>query len=211
MSSKGPQVPSQTGSIWARKSYFAWIERSPKSAYSCGVWYFIAKEGFREYYVSFSLIMSGQRLVLRDFLWPLVSLIWSRHERSSGPACQRKSAPSLPPPPIRLQENARLSFQPECMGCARCSHQCQRSTVPEAAPVKALTGRRDGRWEVESNGGLASQSANGKSRWRIRPPQLSAEIVLSMLLSLSWISLSNADKGAGGHPVILWQEHHNNS
>lgn len=91
--------------------------------------------------MSFSLIVSGRHLVPRGFLWPLVSLIWSRHERSFGPARQRKSAPS----PLRLQENARLSFQPECMGCARRNHQCQRNTVPEAAPVQTPTGRRDGR------------------------------------------------------------------
>lgn len=70
------------------------------------------------------------------------------HKWGSVPACQCKSAMS-PLSPIQLQENARLSFQPECMGCAWCNHQCQQSTVPEAAPVKTLTGWRDGRWEKE--------------------------------------------------------------
>lgn len=117
------------------------------------------------------------------FLWPLVFLIWSRHERSSRPACQCKSAPSPPLPPIRLQENARLSFQPECRGCARCNHQCQRSTVPKPARVKTLTSRRDRKWEVESNSGLTSHSEKYKSRWMKHPPKLSVKIVLSMPLN----------------------------
>lgn len=75
------------------------------------------------------------------FLQTLVSLTLLY---GSGPACQSESALS-PLSPIQLQENARLSFQAECMGCALCNHQCQQSTVPEAAPVKMLTGWRDGK------------------------------------------------------------------
>lgn len=61
-------------------------------------------------------------------------------------------SPSLSPPlpPIQLQENARLSFQPECTGRARRNHQCQPSTVPEAAAVRTLTGWRD---ETREEGG----------------------------------------------------------
>lgn len=71
-----------------------------------------------------------------------MDLVGACLEWGSGHACQCESAPSLLSG-IQLQENARLSFQPECMGCARWNHQCQQSTVPEPAPVKTLTGCRD--------------------------------------------------------------------
>lgn len=74
--------------------------------------------------------------------------------RLSVPECSVSLSPSrslFPPlPPIQLQENARLSFQPECAGRAWRNHQCQPGTVPEAAVVRTLTGWRD---ETREEGG----------------------------------------------------------
>lgn len=108
------------------------------------------------------------------FSRPLLPLMWPCHRgrrRVRGAACQCQSAPShslslflsLPHHrrchlPFQLQENARLSFQPECAGWARRNHHCQPSTVPEAAAVKIADRleRRDTR-----GGGKISQRNRG--------------------------------------------------
>lgn len=95
------------------------------------------------------------------FLDVAVSSSVSLRSRLSVPECSVSLSPSLPLspplPPIQLQENARLSFQPECARRARRNHQCQPSTVPEAAAVKTLTGWRDD--TREEGGKLAARPA----------------------------------------------------